>query len=110
MKPSMTDAERELFVRLLQQADIYTEFGSGGSTYLASPLVGSNVVAVDSSKDWLGKVHQACEGDERKVKPKLVYANIGPIGPWGRPADQSCRERWPEYYEAVRKLAPEPRR
>jgi hypothetical protein len=97
----MSDLEFRLFDSCLRHCETYVEFGSGGSTYVAACTAGTSVIAVDSSREWLDNVEIACAGEECRVKPNLVHADIGPIGEWGFPADASTMDRWPYYYEHV---------
>lgn len=100
LTPQMSQAEFAGFVSFARHSDNYMEFGAGGSTYIAAQLVRKQITSVDSSQDWLATVRQACTREECAVKPKLLFADIGPVGKWGRP-DSSSRPRWPVYYEAV---------
>jgi hypothetical protein len=59
------------------------------------------VTAVDSSQAWLIKVFAACALAGAPIKPRLVFADIGPIGDWGMPHGTSHRSRWPRYYQDV---------
>jgi hypothetical protein len=97
MQLSMTAAEQNLFASFLRSAKGYAEFGSGGSTYLASALVDGPVVTLDSSRDWLDQVAAACAKDPDRRQPRLVFVDIGPTGAWGAPADASCKSRWERY-------------
>ena len=99
--PRMSDAELALFASFLRSAVDYLEFGAGGSTCFAARSVRSSVTTVDSSVQWLRDVEQACAGQDCGVKPLTVHVDIGPTGGWGRPADASCQDRWPSYYEQV---------
>jgi hypothetical protein len=100
MQPFMSGAERALLESFLRHSDNYLEFGSGGSTVAAARLVRHHVTAVDSSRDWLANVEQACLAEGCPLKPVLIHADIGPIGAWGMPTDPAVRDRWPSYYEA----------
>jgi hypothetical protein len=100
MLPFMSDAERALLESFLRHSDNYLEFGSGGSTVAAARLVRNHVTAVDSSRDWLTKVEQACIAAECPIRPVLIHADIGPTGAWGMPVNPDIRDRWPSYYEA----------
>ena len=100
MVPRMTPPELDLFRTLLRATDTYLEFGTGGSTVEAAALVRRRVVSVDSSEAWLAKVAQACAAPVCRVKPELVFADIGPVARWGRPADDTHRHLWSGYHEA----------
>ncbi|MDR3571114.1 MAG: hypothetical protein P4L81_02860 [Candidatus Pacebacteria bacterium] len=95
----MSDKEAELFRSFVRNSDNYIEFGTGGSTIVASQHVTRSITSVDSSVDWLAKVQSACA--DSIVTPKLVYVDIGPTGDWGYPVDQSAQSRWPRYHEII---------
>jgi len=94
--PRMSSKEIGLFISFLRNSHAYVEFGAGGSTVLASHHVKQSILSIDSSREWLDKVQSAADGN---VTPKLVYVDIGPIGDWGYPLDQSTNSRWPRYHE-----------
>ncbi len=95
MNVRMDPDEKALFASLFSNVLGYAEFGAGGSTELASSLVSEFVVSVDSSVEWLDKVARACA--DKRTKPTLVHVDIGPIGDWGHPKDNSKRAVWPLY-------------
>jgi hypothetical protein len=106
MIPAMTPNEIALLTALLQPVTNYVEFGSGGSTVLASQTVSGSVTSVDSSTEWLSSVETACRENKSKVSPRCFFVDIGPIGDWGGPTDRSTRDRWPSYHCAVWKDIP----
>jgi hypothetical protein len=79
----------------------YVEFGSGGSTFVASSTVSGSVISVDSSQEWLGKVAAQCREAGTRVTPLLRFVDLGPIGAWGVPKDTSLRATWPAYHTDV---------
>lgn len=96
----MTEREKILFVGLLQCAQNYLEFGSGGSTLRAAELVKGNIVSVDSSQEWLEVVSKAIPAPARQ-RTRLIHIDIGPVGEWGHPvATNDCR-RFERYSSAV---------
>jgi hypothetical protein len=101
MIPRMSDHERQLFESILRCSSRYLEFGSGGSTYLASSLVGESIISVDSSAEWLDRVRQACEAGSNLTRPTLLYVDIGPTVEWGFPSDRGTRERWRDYHGSL---------
>ena len=105
MKPVMKDSEFILFMSFLKHADSYVEFGTGGSTLLASQNVSGSIVSVDSSREWLAKVENAVMGTQPRTTPNLVFADIGPVGDWGRPTDVAFRPSWESYHWAPWRFA-----
>lgn len=100
MQILMTKDERALFGSYLRDARRYLEFGSGGSTVLASSMCAS-VVSVDSSREWLGKVRQACRHRGTESAVSLTFADIGEVGEWGYPKDNAARDAWPRYHSSI---------
>jgi hypothetical protein len=109
MIPAMTAAEIELLRAMLRPASIYVEFGCGGSTFVAADLVGKFIVSVDSSQDWLRAVAQSCTEADKPLLPTAHFVDIGPIKEFGWPADESARDRWPEYHSSIWRVWPEAR-
>ena len=95
LQPMMTHRERDLFASFLRCSRFYLEFGTGGSTILASKYVGESVTSVDSSKIWQTKVAQLCAAAGTHVVPVMVHVDIGPIGDLGYPIDDGFKARWP---------------
>lgn len=99
MVPMMSEKELELFTSFLRKSQKYVEFGTGGSTYLASRSVQKSVISLDSSQEWLEKVRLACA--DNPVQPTLVFADIGPVGDFGNPTDPSLMPQWLCYHEIL---------
>jgi hypothetical protein len=101
LKPRMTQGELDLFRTLVSRATNYVEFGAGGSTCVAAPLVKRSIISVDSSEEWLQKVGEICAAEPSWIQPTLLYVDIGPLGAWGKPIDEDTKDRWPSYHEKV---------
>ena len=57
LKVTMGPLERQLYDEMLSKGSVYFEFGLGGSTLFAAQHSNLNhITAVDSSKEWIGKV------------------------------------------------------
>jgi hypothetical protein len=96
MTPHLDPAGLNFFEASLNNSKVYLEFGSGGSTCLAStkPNI-SHIISVDSDQVWLDRV--ASDIDQTKIKAsiKLIYSDIGAVGDWGNPnSDQGFRGYW----------------
>jgi hypothetical protein len=99
MQPRMSPAELALFEAFVRHSDKYLEFGSGGSTVLASTHVTSWIVSVDSSEAWLTKVSETCAGNP--TRPELHHVDIGETGDWGYPKDVQKKDSWPLYHSSI---------
>jgi hypothetical protein len=91
------------FHEQLESARNYLEYGSGGSTILASRMV-TNLVSVDSDATLLSDVRRKLEQQDRRAMAKLIYVNIGLTQDWGipvftKPTRRRVR-RWEEYAKA----------
>lgn len=91
----MSEQEARLFEAFVRRADIYLEFGAGGSTCLAAQYA-RTIISVDSSDQWLSKVRLAV-AEVASPRLSLHKIDIGPIGDWGVPTDPSQRNKWPAY-------------
>lgn len=110
MKPELSDEEFATFSRYYGQARRIVEFGAGGSTYFGVTETSARICAVESDPEWLGKMrsHTAIEAAEISGNLRLIHVEIGPIGKWGRPKDESQRSNWPRYAEAPWQTEPDP--
>ncbi|MCG6205523.1 hypothetical protein LPW26_12805 [Rhodopseudomonas sp. HC1] len=99
MQIRMFPEETALFTSFIRNATSYVEFGTGGSTVLASNYVRDRIISVDSSQEWLDLVKVACA--DSKVIPELLFMDIGTTGEWGSPTDNTTRHRWPSYHSDV---------
>src|ERR1700754_566932 len=97
--PRMSPEEVALFLSFVRNSRDYVEFGTGGSTVLASKHVKNSILSVDSSQQWLDQVSGACASSQ--TKPELTFIDIGPTGDWGFPTDASTKSRWPDYHSAI---------
>ena len=100
--PRMSAEEAALFLSFVRNSRDYVEFGTGGSTVLASKHVKNSILSVDSSRQWLDQVRDACASSQ--TKPELTFIDIGPTGDWGFPIDASTKSRWPDYHSAIWKI------
>jgi hypothetical protein len=111
--PAMSPARVDALSTALAHAKFYLEFGMGGSTVLAARVGVPQVIAVDSSPNWVQYVSQqiallgAMRGDVR-----LLHADLGPVGDWGYPRGSDKLVNWHAYYHgpwrAVRDTGSQP--
>lgn len=76
-------------------ADVILEYGSGGSTVLASELPGRSVTAVESDRGFARRVRSYIAARPAARQVTVHHANIGRTGPWGRPDNLAA---WPRYH------------
>ena len=87
-----------LFEDLLQQSQLYMEYGSGGSTVLAARL-GKEFVSVESDLSFSKAVTERIGAAGRSGN--IVAVNIGTTGAWGAPLftrpNKSRLQSWKQY-------------
>ena len=88
-------------LRRYGQARVILEYGSGGSTLLASRIPDKFVMSVESDPDWA--LRMQWEIDTAALpSPAVVYpVDIGPTGAWGRPRDPDAWTRFHRYPLAI---------
>ncbi len=106
MRPQMTAAEiAQVELQLAGRVSLL-EFGCGGSTLVAARQV-QRIVSVDSDPEWLAKVGENLARAAVDFTP--YHADIGPVGEWGYPVDDSRIRDWPRYHMQIwRHLAGSP--
>lgn len=98
MEPHLAVNDQIMFYRYLNNATVYFEYGSGGSTYQAT--IRDNIVriyTVESDKYWLHKVQQYIDSD----KVVFFYNEMDTFSDtWGKPGPESTitqRRRYSNY-------------
>jgi hypothetical protein len=100
--PSLPDVVCKYFEEKLKTAKSYLEFGSGGSTVLASKFVKGDIISVESDIEWFNKL-QTNFKDNSKVKLHLVDLMCKPHT-WGHPSVECPESRKREYSQIVKTL------
>lgn len=82
-------------------AKVILEYGSGGSTVLASEMPGKTVFSVESDRRWT-RMMQAYFDKAGTASPvHLRHVSIGKTGKWGRPVDHAGFRHYHEYPLAI---------
>lgn len=92
---TLPEAEADHLRRVYSQARVILEYGSGWSTGLAASMAGKIIVSVESDRHWAASMQAWLRRQDRASQPRVVHADIGPTGTWGRP--RSARQ-WPKFY------------
>lgn len=104
--PSMSVGGLARFRELMRQATCYLEYGSGGSTRLATRYKVARVYSVESDPIYAKAVRRAVSWDMKKTIFKMVVPELGPTGPYGYPTDLSLCINWWRYptqiWESIR--------
>lgn len=95
---SFPEEEATVLERHYRAANVILEYGSGGSTVLASRMPGKLVFSVESDRRWA--LDLQCRIDMAALpSPAILYpVNIGLTAEWGRPVNENgwrCYHRYP---------------
>ena len=91
------DGDDELFKSYLKNCKLYFEYGVGASTRWVLENTNSNIIAVDTDKEWIDFVN--IEVDSMRVK--LVWVDLGDLTKWGRPNSYKYRDSFIDYIGGV---------
>ncbi len=100
---TMPEAEAARVAEAYGAADVILEYGSGGSTLLASELPGKTVFSVESDRAWAEMMqgwlvqNPASKGTQVEV----IWSNVGETGDWGRPVNDRGWRHYADYPLAV---------
>lgn len=83
------------------KADVILEYGSGGSTVMASEMAGKTVYSVESDPDWCQMMQSYFNQAGTTSEVILHYANVGRVGKWGRPKTDAKWDRYHRYPNSV---------
>ena len=71
-----------IFKREILKINVYGEYGVGDSTLWAINNTKVEILAVDTSKQWVNKVKSRIKASDRLT---IEWIDLGTIGNWGRP-------------------------
>jgi hypothetical protein len=86
-----------MFKHLVLDLKIYGEYGVGRSTKWLFQNTDAQVHSVDSDARWVKSVRQECQHSDRL---HLQYCDVGPVGDWGWPLDDTGRDNYAHYTNA----------
>lgn len=100
-RPELTlpEAEAARVAAAYGEADVILEYGSGGSTVLASEMPDKRVFSVESDQAWAdmmrGWFAQNPPADGTQID--VIWSDIGETGAWGAPIDDGGWRAYAEY-------------
>ena len=88
-EPWMDEEGLLFFKQQANKAECYLEFGSGGSTlYMIKNTNAKKIISVDSDKDWVKNINESL-AESLKNRLHIEHCNIGQVGSWGVPRNNS---------------------
>ena len=99
----MTDDERKLFINTVKNSKNYIEFGAGGSTFMVLNITNANIISIEGDPNWIEYMrnNNTIFEAEQTSRLKFYYIDIGKVGYWSRPIDNSAEELYPNYSKYV---------
>lgn len=85
---SMDDETLSVFRDVVGRAEVYVEYGCGGSTALAFRESRARIVSVDTDRSWIETTLNFIPGDLERVG--LTHVDLGEVGEWGFPKDRGA--------------------
>jgi hypothetical protein len=100
---TMPEAEGAALRAAYQAAEVILEYGSGGSTVMASEMPGKQVFAVESDAAWARMMDDWFAHAEPApgTSVEVIWADIGRTKEWGYPATDEGWQRYAHYPLAV---------
>jgi len=98
-RPELTfDPDVSVFVEdHYNRAKVILEYGSGGSTVLASEMPGKTIFSVESDKSWAQMMQSWFDYAQPVSMPFVQHVNVGKTGKWGTPIDGTAFRRYHHY-------------
>jgi hypothetical protein len=97
-KITLPKTVEEAVARMYRDASVILEYGSGGSTVLASELPGKKIFSVESDKSWAANLESYLSSSETTVSIPLIYhVDIGPTQSWGHPINDRGWRNFHQY-------------
>lgn len=98
-RPELTlpAAEAEALRLAYHSARVILEYGSGGSTVLASEMPGKQIFSVESDPDWAAMMRRWFDQSPGVSPVQMVHADIGPTKEWGHPKTHHGWRHYPAY-------------
>lgn len=95
--PFMEEEGIAVFAEELLRANVFLEYGSGGSTVMASRSPGLDIHSVDSNPEFLDAVRERCLLENPNCNLSTYHVDVGPAPDWGVPSDPTKANLWPLY-------------
>ena len=96
-RPAMPPACIQAIEQALESAQVYLEFGTGGSTNLTANFPHLSVASIGSDWNVLRTIRFLIAEKGAKERTAFLFADLGPIGENGFPLDESAFHGWHRY-------------
>ncbi len=89
------EGDDSLFKNEVSSVDIYGEYGCGKSTKWVLNNTDAQVIAVDTSSDWVDAVKNNNRINNDRLN--IYHCNLGAVGGWGRPLNYDYKDSFADY-------------
>jgi len=96
-RPHMPPRVVALLEARIKEARCFLEYGSGGSTVLATSLGIPRIVSVENNRNFARAVRDAANKVGSKTTLHMITVDLGRTGQWGVPSTFDFFEKWPNY-------------
>lgn len=102
MNVLLQEEDKKMFSKYLDRCNNYLEFGTGGSTYIASFKNNiKNIFTVDSDIIWQNKLKEKI----KNINVKYIYIDVDTKpNNWGYPGDRATNLQKKNYSEQIKKI------
>tara|TARA_B100001057_G_C22856175_1_gene952747 strand:+ start:24 stop:680 length:657 start_codon:yes stop_codon:yes gene_type:complete len=107
-KESLFDGESALFRNLLDNSMVYGEYGVGKSTIFAVEHSNSQIISVDTSKEWINKVDTETLNLPNYKNLKMIHIDVGELEPYGHPKNYLQSNNFSKYFKSIWELEIKP--
>ncbi|MDX2142285.1 MAG: hypothetical protein SFV19_02920 [Rhodospirillaceae bacterium] len=83
------------FEQYVGTAQVYLEYGCGGSTLLAAKLGAKTIISAETDPKWAEAVRAGLQGAAAVIE--VLHCDVGEVGDWGVPKDKSGLARYHTY-------------
>lgn len=102
MQPHLSNNDKNLFYKYLDNINVYFEFGSGGSTYQASIRNIKTIYSVESDITWHKQIKQTI----KNPNINYIYNEMNTIpNTWGNPGKNATNIQKINYSNQITKLS-----
>ena len=91
------DGDDKLFKSYLKNCNLYFEYGVGSSTRWVLENTNSDIIAIDTDKEWIDFVNIEVEN----LRTKLIWVDLGDLTKWGRPNSYKYRNSFMDYIGGI---------
>ena len=97
---SLFDGDDKLFKFYLNECNLYFEYGVGKSTRWVLDNTKSDIIAIDTDKQWIASI----DLNNDSLRAKLIWIDLGDLSNWGRPNSYKHRDRFLDYIGGIWKF------